>query len=563
MEYIAYDIEVFKEDYIVVFKDLNKNIKLICHNSNNGIEDIIKSNILISYNGYYYDDKILTAIIAGQTPHQIKHLNDRLIGGEKINRVNPKINSLDCFQQINVSRPSLKKIEGNFGKSIIESSIPFDLNRKLTDEELQETIKYCSYDVDTTIDVFKIRNETYFKPKKILVDMLDENSKNFAKKWNTTTIGANVLTNKVTRKWSDIRLGETYIKGENEVFKIFDLVPYEAVSLWTTKNKGKYTHKEFGCNIEFSFGGLHGVPEKEQRRYKNIKLLDVASLYPNIIIKLNALGLSTEKYKEIVDKRLSVKHTNKKLSDALKLIINSCYGLLNNKYSMLYNPNAAKSVCIYGQCILYDLCKRLSNSCEIININTDGVGFIPKNDDYIDIWKEWEDDYGFTLELSEFDLWIQKDVNNYIAVKDNDIKVKGGDVGKYKKDNYFANNNLRIVDIAVVEHLVYGKDILDIICEKMDSPKLFQIVLQAGGTYKGTFDEHGKQYNKINRIFPIKNGGITLYKKRMDNGLVRFPDTPDHMYVYNYDLDNFNNFKEIIDINFYYKLINKVLERWV
>ncbi|WP_423372945.1 hypothetical protein [Melissococcus plutonius] len=545
---------------MVVFKNLKKETVKIFHNNFDGILELITDKILIGYNNYGYDDVILTAMIEHWTPYQIKQLNDRIIGGERVKKVHPSIQSLDCFQQIDVAKPSLKKIEGNFGKSIIESKIDFTIDRKLTPEELKETIDYCSYDVDTTIDVFKLRQKDYFEPKQLVIDMLPDKQQSYAKKWNTTTISANVLAPKPMPKWSDIRLGE-YDKNGN--YELLNIPPQSAIDLWLTKDKGKYTHKEFGCDLEFSFGGLHGVPSNKQKRFENVLLLDVASLYPNIIMKLNALGKSTKTYQQIVERRLGVKHTDKQLSGALKLVINSCYGLLNNEYSTLYNPKAAKSVCMYGQICLYDLCQRLAPTCKLVNINTDGVAFTTQSDYYKTIWHEWEEDYGFTLELDSFDLFVQKDVNNYIGLKNGEIKVKGGDVGRFKKDAWFKNNNLRIVDIAIVNKLVYDKDILETIMENLNQPKLFQMILQAGGTYQGTFDANGNKYNKINRVFPIKQGGVLLYKKRKDNGLVRFPDTPDHMLVWNDDVDKITDFRKRIDINFYYSLIQKVLERWI
>lgn len=558
--YLFYDIEVFKEDALVVFKDIDKKVVKIFHNTFEGILDLITDRILVGYNNYWYDDFILTAMINQQTPYQIKQLNDRIISGEKLKNVHQSINSLDCFQQIDVAKPSLKKIEGNFGKSIIESEVDFTIDRKLTENEIQETIDYCSYDVDTTIEVFKLRQKTYFEPKQSIINMLPENKQKFAKKWNTTTISTNVLTPKPMTKWFDIRLGE-YNKEGN--YELLEIPPQSAVDLWLTKDKGKYTHKEFGCDVEFSFGGLHGVPSNKEKRFENVILLDVASLYPNIIKKLKALGEATKTYEAIVERRLSVKHTDKQLSDALKLVINSCYGLLNNEFSTLYNPKAAKSVCIYGQICLYDLCKRLAPTCRLVNINTDGVAFTTDSDYYKTIWKEWEDDYGFVLEEDHFDLFIQKDVNNYIGLENGKVKVKGGDVGRYKEDSWFKNNNLRIVDIAIVNKLVYDTDILETIMENLNNPRLFQIVLQAGGTYKGTFDAEGNKYNKINRVFPLKKDGVLLYKKRKDDGLVRFPDTPDHMLVWNDEVKKIEDFKKKVDINFYYTLINKVLERWV
>jgi hypothetical protein len=575
---LFYDIEVFKEDSLVVFKNIDKTIAGIFHNDFEGIYALIKDKTLVGYNNYFYDDFILTAMLDQWTPYQIKELNDKIISGERQKHVHRIIKSIDCFQQIDVARPSLKKIEANMGMSIVESEIDFTIDRKLTEEELESTIFYCSHDVDATIEIYKQRESQYFKPKEMLLEMLDNPHKK-AYRWNTTTIASNVLVQKRLPMWSDIRLGEYNKNGD---YEMLDIVPPEVVQLWRTKEKGKYKHEEFGCKIEFGFGGLHGVNSDENKIFKDVKLLDVGSMYPNIILLLKGLDTSTEIYREIVEKRLDVKakaKIEKKkpkekqdkellneygiLSDSLKLIINSTYGLLNNEYSTLKNPNVAKSVCFFGQISLYDLAKRLSEHAKIVNINTDGVAFVSDNEHYKTIWKEWEQDYGLNLDLDEYDLFIQRDVNNYIAVeKSGKIKTKGGDVTRYNGDAYFKNNTCRIVDIAIVNKMVYGKDVLTTIQENLDNPRLFQVILQAGRTFKGTFDENGKQYNKVNRVFPVKKDGVLLQKKRMDDGLVHFPDAPSCMLVWNEDLSDFKDFKKVIDINYYYQLINKKLERW-
>ena len=140
-------------------------------------------------------------------------------------------------------------------------------------------------------------------------------------------------------------------------------------------------------------------------------------MYPNIILILNVLGEASEKYKRILDRRLAIKHIDKILSEALKLILNSVYGNLNNEYSLLYNPNGALSVCVYGQIALYELCKRIAPYSTILNINTDGVAFIPHDDAYIEVYKQWEKEFLLQLEEKNFDYIYQKDVNNYIALK--------------------------------------------------------------------------------------------------------------------------------------------------
>lgn len=548
-ELTFYDIEVFHSDAFVVFKDIDKNVLRVFHNVFVGLADFIENKILVGYNNYWYDDHILHAMLDLRSPTQIKVLNDRIIGGEKLRITNYKFDSLDCFQQIDVGMPGLKKIEGNMGKMILESSVSFNIDRPLTDEEYADVLEYCKYDVDVTIDIYKERVDSYFKPKESLLEMLGDDR---GRRWNTTTLSANVLLDKPNPKWSNIRVPE----------EMLEMVPEDVVNLWLTKEKGSVTIHEFDCEIEFGFGGLHGV-HKHIQRAENVKLLDVASMYPHIILNIDGLGHATQKYKDLLDERVQIKHNDRVRSDALKLILNSVYGNLKNKYSMLNNPKCAVTVCAYGQIALYELCKRLSSFATIVNINTDGVAFIPHSNDYKEVWHDWEKDFNLTLEEDDFDLFIQKDVNNYIAKKGDKLTCKGGDVTRYHKDALFKNNNARILDIAVVDKLVYGKDVLDTLLNHLDQPHLYQYILQAGRTYQGTYDQDDNEHERVNRVFASKEEGFCLFKKRQDGGMVRFADAPMNMFLWNEECDDLENFERIVDLNHYYQIINKRLERWM
>jgi hypothetical protein len=548
---LFYDIEVYAEDAFVVFKDINKKLLKVFHNSFTQLADFIKGKTLVGYNNYNYDDKIMIYMLGKKTPQQIKELNDKIIANENVKFIGkPRFKSLDCFQQIDVSMPSLKKIEGNMGRMILESSVPFTIDRPLTNEEFDEALAYCSYDVDTTIDIYKKRLKSYFKPKISLVEMLKRED---AMKWNTTTISANLLLKKPLPKWADIRIPDWMMR----------LVPPEVVELWTEKDKGSVTIQAFNNEIQFGFGGLHGA-HNTQKKIQKVKLLDVTSMYPNIILLLNCLGHATEQYREILNRRIAIKHVDYVLSDALKLILNSVYGNLNNKYSLLFNPKAALSVCVYGQIALYELCKRIAPFATIVNINTDGVAFVPHHDAYIEAYKEWEQDFTLQLEEKEYEAFYQKDVNNYIAVDGENLICKGGDVNRFEKDALFRNNNARILDIALVNHIVHGKDVLECLEENLDKPHLFQYILKAGNTYKGTCKENGELLGtKVNRVFASKDEGLCLFKKRQDDGLVRFADAPLNMFLWNEDCSELDKFEKVVDINHYYQLITKRLERWM
>jgi len=296
------------------------------------------------------------------------------------------------------------------------------------------------------------------------------------------------------------------------------------------------------------------------------------ALYPSIMINFEILGAATELYKSMRDERIRIKHTDPLRQAALKLILNSIFGLLKQEFSLLFNPKASTTVCSIGQCLLTDLGNRLAPTVTICQYNTDGIAFIPHTDDWKRIWKEWEADHNLTLEDDHFKLFLQRDVNNYIAVehdkklpdgtiKKGKIKVKGSDVNLYSKDSYIKPNVARINHIALVDYLVSGKDIIETYLENLDKPHLFQYVLHTGGTYDGTFDEQGNQYNKVNRVFATKQGEFCVYKKKGES-LAKFPNAPSKMWLHNGDTSEIKGFNRIVDLNHYYDILIKKLEKW-
>lgn len=580
---LVYDVEVFSHNSLVVFKNLDGETVRVFSSNLDGLgayldkglisgpgyaelEDYIQGKTLIGYNNYGYDDYILYAMSKELPQEVIKQWNDSIIGGGSL--LNMKrvecCNTLDAFQQIDISKPSLKKIEGNLGRSIVESKVPFSIDRPLTPKENLETLLYCEYDVLQTVEIYKMRSD-YFESKGSVIKMLnDPDLEQRAVKWNTTSIIGQLLRPRgkapARRLVSDTML---------------DMVPTEVQEMWRQldrtidfnfKNK-KVIVKEFGNNIEFGWGGLHGAPAGVVHK-KDIRLADVGSMYPNILIILNGLGEKTGEYKGILDYRLRLKHEGRKKEQApYKLILNSTYGLLNNQYSQLNNPHLAYSICVYGQISLYVLSQRLAAiGAEIININTDGVAYTYSGTGDAIVMEEWERDFGLNLELEQFAQWIQKDVNNYIAVTESGYVVtKGGDVNKYAEPKYFANNDIRITHIALVDYLIHGKPIQDTLRENLDKPELFQYILRAGRTYQGvvTAQESDRLLEtRVNRVFAKKTGGIEILKKRQDGGLVKFADAPERMLLWNEDVSDLKNFRDVVDLQWYYDLILKNLKRW-
>ena len=403
--------------------------------------------------------------------------------------------------------------------------------------------------------------------------MLPEDETKKAYRWNTTTLSAKVLLGDDHLPiWQKLRGLESY-------WRKVEGIPAEVWDMWescTTEEgimgKGKTkTIKAYGCSFVFGMGGLHGAPSKPGR-YGRCKHKDVASMYPSSIVHLKALGTATDKYDQMRLERVAIKHTDPVKAGALKLILNSVYGNFKNRYSALNNPYASATVCIYGQIALFSLCRELSKAgYKVINANTDGVVYLEDpelNDRDEEICAEWEKEFdSYKLDTDFYSQWIQRDVNNYIAVEENGkITVKGGDVNKYQTNKYFSNNSARIVQIAMVDHLVYGKPILNVFDEHLDEPMLWQYILKAGSTYKGVQNKEGEWQNKVNRVFAcIDDPRIPytkLYKIRWDDGQVNFPDVPELMYVWNEDVNKLTNFKQIIDREYYLHLVKEKLKGW-
>lgn len=583
---LFYDIEVMEYDALVVFMDINKNEVAHFWNNRNrevqeepsgfeGIIELIAGKTLVGYNNYSYDDNILTLMMNQYTSmvDTLKANNDRIVRGEGFSgKRSPLIRSIDVMQQIDVSHPSLKQIEGNMGMSIVESSVDFNIGRPLTDAERDEMLYYCRHDVMATVDVYKLRQKSYFEVKDGLVAMLPEDDREKAMRWNTTTLSANILLNENKLiAWEKHKVPEEYVRNVSGIpTEVWDMWEECTASDEAVMGKGKSkTIKRYGCNFVFGMGGLHGAPAKPLRRDR-VKHKDVSSMYPSAIVRLDALGDSTELYDSMRKERISIKHSDPVKAAALKLILNSVYGNFKNKYSPLNNPMASATVCIYGQIALFSLCRDLYNAgYEIINANTDGVVYTDNpslGDRDEEIQEKWEKEFkGFKLETDYYEKWIQKDVNNYIAVEeDGGITVKGGDVNKYKSDKFFSNNSLRIIQIAMVEKLVNGTDPMHTFMKHLDKPVLWQIILKAGRTYKGVQNSAGEWQNKVNRVFAAAEGVpyTKLYKIRQDDGQVNFPDVPERMFLWNDDVNELKEFKDIIDMNYYYHLVTEKLKGW-
>ena len=542
MKLYIYDIEVFTDDWIVVFRNPEaENNHIVIHNDNARLRAFLEQDDIVigRFNNKHYDDWVVMTMLKGGSNVEVKRHNDFIINGGNawefpfIQFQKRPFKSFDLRDDIADPGISLKAIEGNLKLPIVESSVPFDIDRKLTPEELDEVIRYCKYDVDSTVRLYNERKENYIDAKVLISDMYGVPKEDGIGLTNAK-LCAKILGAK-PRNFNDER---DYIIPDNidtslipkVVLDFFLQIRDKSIPDAKLFGAGKGSKgltldlilkTSFGsCPVSYAWGGVHGakpcvtVEETDDRVIIN---QDVASLYPNSMLNFGYCSRAMEDpeaYRKLVEKRLGYKHSGDKLrSGALKLPINTTYGAMLNPHNDLADRWAGRSVCISNQLAMTVLITMLCKRCETIdfvNINTDGIMFTidRKEVDLSEkIVAEWSAITKFEMERDDFKKVIQKDVNNYIGIKaDGSFKTKGGYVSLYKGGN-FKTNSLQIIHKAIVDYLVKGVPPEETINACTDV-FAFQQIIKTGGTFEGSYHYVNgvrEKIQKVNRVYAVKN----------------------------------------------------------
>lgn len=557
---IVYDFECFKYDWLVVIADLNNKVFSHIVNDKEKLKEYYsfhQNEIWAGFNNKNYDQYILKAILTDHDPYKVSKyiVSDNEQGfnySDDFRRVN--LYSYDIY---NTLVHGLKFYEGSMGDSIEESNVSFDIDRKLTEEEIKDVLKYCKHDVEETVKVLFKKKEDFLAQ----CGLVKLTRPQYLSK--TQTQMAPIILKAEKYEY-------TYDEFQIDTPSTLRLTKYEYVKNWYMDSKNRDYSKSLitdvaGVPHTFAFGGLHGAIEKFH--YKgNILLMDVASLYPSLMINYDLLSRGVKRvevYKELRDKRIEYKNKHNPMHIPLKLVLNKTYGAMKDKNNALYDPRQANRVCIYGQLLILDLIEKLEPYSKLIQTNTDGI-FISYSDFDLsvikDIVTEWQSRTGLTLELTDaVEIW-QKDVNNYVLkLKDGSLKTKGAYVKKLDPLDY---GDFPIINKALVSYLVDNKPIEETINNENNLID-FQMVCKITGKFDAIFLGDKELNEKCVRIFA---GDITcpaITKRHKETKVLhKISNTPKNVFVDNSDIKG----KEVpnnLDRQFYIDLANKRLKDFI
>lgn len=388
---IFYDVEVFPNLFLVNWKaagEGNPVVRMI-NPTPTEIEDLMRFK-LVGFNCRRYDNHILYARLMGYTNEQLYNLSQKIVRGSKNAFFGEAYNvSYTDVYDFAAKKQSLKKWEIELGIHHQELGLPWD--QPVPEEMWTKVAEYCDNDVIATEAVFNhLKGD--FTAREILA--------------NLAGMTVNDTTNSLTTR---IIFG----KERNPELVYTDLSEtFPGYKFKDGKNLYRRTDLGFG-----------GYVYAEPGMYTDVALLDVASLHPHSIIAMNCFGKYTKNFKDILDARMFIKHgdfadaremlngklapylddesTAKDLAQALKIAINSVYGLTAANFDTPFRDirNKNNIVALRGALFMRTLQDEVSKrGFTVAHIKTDSIKIPNATPEIIDFCMKFANKYGYTFE---------------------------------------------------------------------------------------------------------------------------------------------------------------------
>lgn len=423
---VFYDVEMFPNLFLVNWKieGEGKPVVRMINPTPTEIEELMRFR-LVGFNCRRYDNHILYARLMGYTNEQLYNLSTKIING-----------SANCFfgEAYNVSytdvydfsskKQSLKKFEIELGIHHQELGLPWD--KPVPEELWTKVAEYCDNDVIATEATFNARKAD-FTARQILADVAGMSVNDTTNSLTTRIIFGN------NRKPQD-QFNYRFMGDESQIFDPNADLPFtmglEDYDEFTQFDKN---HHPIFPGYTFEGGksvyrgeevGEGGYVYSEPGMYSNIALLDIASMHPSSIVAEELFGPEyTKRFNEILQARIAIKHKDfdkaKKmlggalakyltdenaaadLAQALKIAINSVYGLTSAGFENPFRDNRNKDniVAKRGALFMVNLKHAVqSQGFTVAHIKTDSIKIPDATPEIIKFVTEYGKLYGYNFE---------------------------------------------------------------------------------------------------------------------------------------------------------------------
>ena len=406
-----FDVESYPNFFCLCygFVDDPENIVKLPEPSGGVIKELLNKYTTGGFNNRRYDNHIIYARMLGYSVPALYKRSKSIIDGERNSTFGPArdITDFDIWDYAS-NKQGLKKWEIQLGMEHVEMDIPWD--QPVSEEDKERVMEYCANDVKATIAVYNATKADR-ECREMLAElsglkMINSNREHITK----ILLGDDVHPQHV---YTDLATGKQYpddIPGIYKPGEIINSFPgYEFVD-------GKNMFR--GTDV-----GRGGYVYAEPGMYKDVATIDIGNAHGASILALMKFGPYTWKYKEIRDARMAIKHHDyetagkmfggklkkylstdeeaDKLQNALKLVLNSTYGIAAATFD---NPLRDKRdvnniIALRGALFMRTLQDEVaSRGFTVAHIKTDSIKIPNATKDIIDFVIEFGKKYGYEFE---------------------------------------------------------------------------------------------------------------------------------------------------------------------
>lgn len=618
---MVYDIEVFPNTFhcVLLNTDNEELYKFEISERKNQIRELVQfftnpKYLLCGYNNKHYDDVIINYIIdyidimlcksiydvtlsLFNLSQTIINLEDGNISKIKRWKYANYFESMDLLtmmfssklrvglksMQITMQYQNVQEYSGDFG-----SFLPKD--------KIDEMISYNVNDVKSTYSLFNY----LVKNGDIDLRLFIEQEYGFnALSMDSVKFGETLIAKKVCEElhinkrqleqmrspMDNIPLKDVilpFIRYKNPKFQeALEDMKKQVVSSKNKKPGEKNYENKFvvsGVRYSIGVGGIHSLNEPRiyvPKEDEYLGHLDVASMYPSFIVRygwfprhLGKAGLAV--YTQIYHERIQAKHSGQKQKNlALKLTLNSVTGKMQQETSWMYDPFSVFKIRINGQLILLMLADLLlQHSCEIVQVNTDGVMFIAKKaykDAIMESVAKLEQLTKLSFEADSYEAFYQFAVNDYFGVVDGFSQSRNPKLIE-KKGMFITEPVLgkglapTIIPEAVINYFVFNIPVEDTI-RNCDDIRKFLMSQRVDKKFKVEYDD--KYIQRINRWYASTNG-CYLYTVDESKTPVKYSNLlkKSGVTILNY-IDNISTKNRKINYPYYISEARKIIDQLV